>query len=58
MCLRRSLSLFSAFAFYYSFITSLLQIHVTQGDLICPVCSHAYPIQAGIANMRLDESEL
>jgi uncharacterized protein YbaR (Trm112 family) len=46
----------------YALLPSLrpyaLQIEVIKGSLKCPVCSHVYHIQEGIANIRLNESEL
>ncbi|KIM30708.1 hypothetical protein M408DRAFT_65943 [Serendipita vermifera MAFF 305830] len=36
----------------------LLEIHVEEGAMLCPNCSHVYPISNGIPNMLLQEHEL
>jgi len=36
----------------------LLEIHVEEGQMICPGCSHVYPISNGIPNMLLAEDEV
>ncbi|KAF8521262.1 Trm112p-domain-containing protein [Hysterangium stoloniferum] len=36
----------------------LLEIHVESGEMICPNCSHIYPISNGIPNMLLAEHEI
>ncbi|KAF8586669.1 Trm112p-domain-containing protein [Ramaria rubella] len=36
----------------------LLEIHVEHGQMICPNCSHVYPISNGIPNMLLAEHEI
>ncbi|KAF9234379.1 hypothetical protein BU15DRAFT_52669 [Melanogaster broomeanus] len=36
----------------------LLEIHVVEGVMICPNCSHSYPISNGIPNMLLAEHEI
>ncbi|KAF8515466.1 Trm112p-domain-containing protein [Gautieria morchelliformis] len=36
----------------------LLEIHVENGKMICPNCSHIYPISNGIPNMLLAEHEI
>lgn len=38
--------------------TVLFDIHVVNGSLKCPVCSHIYEIAKGIPNMRVDEKDL
>ncbi|KAN0064529.1 hypothetical protein ACQY0O_002157 [Thecaphora frezii] len=36
----------------------LLEIHVVEGQMICPNCSHVYQIRSGIPNMLLAEHEI
>ena len=36
----------------------LLEVHVAEGEMICPNCSHIYPIRNGIPNMLLAEHEI
>ncbi|CAO1636168.1 unnamed protein product [Jaminaea pallidilutea] len=36
----------------------LLEIHVVQGSMVCPNCSHNYAIRNGIPNMLLAEHEV
>ncbi|KIJ49368.1 hypothetical protein M422DRAFT_27732 [Sphaerobolus stellatus SS14] len=36
----------------------LLEIHVENGQMVCPNCSHIYPISNGIPNMLLAEHEI
>ncbi|KAJ8514350.1 hypothetical protein ONZ45_g8117 [Pleurotus djamor] len=36
----------------------LLEIHVEEGQMICPNCNHVYPISNGIPNMLLAEHEI
>ncbi|UZJ51281.1 hypothetical protein CBS101457_000601 [Exobasidium rhododendri] len=36
----------------------LLEMHVTEGQLVCPNCSHIFPIRNGIPNMLLAEHEI
>jgi len=36
----------------------LLEIHVEEGSMTCPNCSHVYPISNGIPNMLLAEHEI
>ncbi|KAH9925045.1 Trm112p-domain-containing protein [Epithele typhae] len=36
----------------------LLEIHVEEGAMVCPNCSHVYPISNGIPNMLLAEHEI
>ncbi|KAH7339892.1 trm112 [Rhizoctonia solani] len=36
----------------------LLEIHVEEGQMICPNCEHAYMIMQGIPNMLLAEHEI
>ncbi|ESK97183.1 hypothetical protein Moror_6266 [Moniliophthora roreri MCA 2997] len=36
----------------------LLEIHVEEGTMICPNCSHNYSISNGIPNMLLAEHEI
>jgi len=38
--------------------TTLLDTHVQEGKLVCGKCGRSYPIQAGIPNMRLLETEV
>ncbi|CAE6534688.1 unnamed protein product [Rhizoctonia solani] len=35
-----------------------LQIHVEEGQMVCPNCGHAYMIMQGIPNMLLAEHEI
>ncbi|EIW77653.1 Trm112p-domain-containing protein [Coniophora puteana RWD-64-598 SS2] len=37
---------------------TFLQIHITEGAMICPNCEHVYPISNGIPNMLLAENEI
>jgi len=32
----------------------MLQIHVEEGEMVCPNCQHVYPISSGIPNMVRD----
>lgn len=34
------------------------KIHVSEGEMVCPNCSHIYPIRSGIPNMLLAEHEI
>lgn len=34
------------------------QLHVVEGEMVCPNCSHIYPIRNGIPNMLLAEHEI
>lgn len=36
----------------------MLQLHVVEGEMVCPNCSHTYPIRNGIPNMLLAEHEI
>ncbi|KAF9492117.1 Trm112p-domain-containing protein [Pleurotus eryngii] len=36
----------------------LLELHIEEGQMICPNCSHVYPISNGIPNMLLSEHEI
>ena len=36
----------------------VMDIHVSEGALICPHCHRVYPITKGIPNMLLKEDEL
>ncbi|PKI83391.1 hypothetical protein MVES_002517 [Malassezia vespertilionis] len=36
----------------------LLEIHVAEGEMLCPNCEHVYPIRSGIPNMLLAEHEI
>ncbi|KAK9899004.1 Trm112p-domain-containing protein [Cystobasidium minutum MCA 4210] len=36
----------------------LLELHVQEGAMVCPSCSHVYNIKAGIPNMLLAEHEI
>ncbi|SNX84607.1 related to TRM112 - subunit of tRNA methyltransferase complex [Melanopsichium pennsylvanicum] len=36
----------------------LLEIHVVEGQMICPNCQHIYQIRSGIPNMLLAEHEI
>ncbi|EIM20924.1 Trm112p-domain-containing protein [Wallemia mellicola CBS 633.66] len=36
----------------------LLEMDVTQGELVCPNCQHKYPINEGIPNMLLAAHEI
>ncbi|KAG2149263.1 hypothetical protein DEU56DRAFT_781357 [Suillus clintonianus] len=36
----------------------LMEIHVTDGAMVCQNCSHVYPISNGIPNMLLAEHEI
>ncbi|CDZ97767.1 Uncharacterized conserved protein [Phaffia rhodozyma] len=36
----------------------LMEIHIEEGSMICPNCSHSYPISNGIPNMLLAEHEI
>lgn len=36
----------------------LLEIHVSEGEMVCPNCAHIYPIRSGIPNMLLAEHEI
>lgn len=35
-----------------------MQIHVVEGQMICPNCQHIYQIRSGIPNMLLAEHEI
>ncbi|CAO3666592.1 unnamed protein product [Umbelopsis vinacea] len=37
---------------------ALLETHIQQGKMVCPNCSHVYPIKDGIPNMLLAEHEI
>ena len=37
---------------------TVVQIHVTEGALVCPHCERRYPIRNGIPNMLLNEDEV
>ena len=45
-------------AFLRSVHTLVLDVHVTEGSLLCPHCARVYPIHKGIPNMLLSEAEL
>jgi len=36
----------------------MFQLHVVEGEMVCPACSHVYPIRNGIPNMLLAEHEI
>jgi multifunctional methyltransferase subunit TRM112 len=36
----------------------VMDVHVTEGNLVCPHCARAYPIANGIPNMLLNDDEL
>ena len=36
----------------------VMDIHVTEGALVCPNCARRYPIKNGIPNMLLNEDEV
>ncbi|EGN97341.1 hypothetical protein SERLA73DRAFT_139508 [Serpula lacrymans var. lacrymans S7.3] len=36
----------------------LLEIHITEGAMVCSNCKHIYPISNGIPNMLLSEHEI
>jgi multifunctional methyltransferase subunit TRM112 len=36
----------------------LVEIHVEDGELVCPKCKRSYPIKNGILNMVLREDEV
>ncbi|KAJ3755232.1 hypothetical protein EV360DRAFT_50083 [Lentinula raphanica] len=36
----------------------LLEIHIEEGNMMCPNCKHSYPISNGIPNMLLAEHEI
>ena len=36
----------------------LMEIHITEGAMVCPNCGHVYPISNGIPNMLLAEHEI
>ncbi len=36
----------------------VMDVHVTEGSLVCPHCGRAYPITNGIPNMLLNDDEL
>ncbi|KAF4565620.1 hypothetical protein EYR40_002313 [Pleurotus pulmonarius] len=36
----------------------LLEVHIEEGQMICPNCNHVYPISNGIPNMLLAEHEI
>ncbi|KAL0948057.1 hypothetical protein HGRIS_010680 [Hohenbuehelia grisea] len=36
----------------------LLELHIEEGSMTCPNCSHVYPISNGIPNMLLAEHEI
>jgi len=45
-----------------SFLTNLhkvlLDIHIVEGELICPTCNRSFPVTNGIPNMLLTEDEI
>lgn len=45
-------------AFLKSVHDLVMDIHVTEGRLVCPHCARAYPIHKGIPNMLLNEDEV
>lgn len=45
-------------AFLKSVHDLVMDIHVTEGRLLCPHCGRAYPIHKGIPNMLLNEDEV
>jgi multifunctional methyltransferase subunit TRM112 len=45
-------------AFLKSVHDLVLDIHVTEGSLVCPNCARSYPIKKGIPNMLLRDDEL
>ena len=45
-------------AFLRSVHTLVLDVHVTEGALVCPHCARSYPVHKGIPNMLLSEAEL
>ncbi|KAI3613404.1 hypothetical protein CBS9595_004237 [Malassezia furfur] len=36
----------------------LLELHVAEGEMVCPNCGHVYTIRSGIPNMLLAEHEI
>jgi len=38
--------------------TVLMEIHILEGELVCPGCQRVYPIRDGIPNMLLNEDEV
>ncbi|WFD39515.1 uncharacterized protein MJAP1_002493 [Malassezia japonica] len=36
----------------------LLELHIAEGEMVCPKCAHVYPIRSGIPNMLLAEHEI
>lgn len=48
----------SDLAFLKSLHDLVMDIHVTEGELVCPNCKRAYKIHNGIANMLLREDEV
>ena len=44
-------------AFLKSVHDLVMDIHVTEGALVCPNCARSYPIRKGIPNMLLREDE-
>jgi multifunctional methyltransferase subunit TRM112 len=45
-------------AFLKSIHDLVLDIHITEGALVCPNCARSYPIKRGIPNMLLRDDEL
>jgi multifunctional methyltransferase subunit TRM112 len=45
-------------AFLKSVHDLVMDIHVTEGRLVCPHCGRAYPIHKSIPNMLLNEDEV
>lgn len=45
-------------AFLRSLHDLVMDVHVTEGALVCPNCARAFPIRKGIPNMLLREDEL
>lgn len=45
-------------SFLYFIHKVLLEVHVMEGVLVCPETGREFPINNGIANMNLDESEI
>jgi multifunctional methyltransferase subunit TRM112 len=45
-------------AFLKSLHDLVMDIHVMEGQLVCPNCARAYPVSNGIPNMLLTDEEL
>ncbi len=45
-------------AFLKSLHDLVMDIHVMEGNLVCPNCARAYPVANGIPNMLLNDDEL